>query len=166
MRPRLVALIVPVSLLISVFSFVKFVTHDIKLFEVDILKPVCILKVGEVLQTCSEFLFSVDGDVVSIPKGYVTALDTIPSWYKGIADLSRPDALEAAVIHDYLYSCPGSGTRKETDAIFYHAMIHEGASEYLAGKMYFAVRLFGGRHFNYEKECYPNEERQDWTMHD
>jgi hypothetical protein len=158
--------IIPVILIVAVLSIVKAYQHPVPYYSVNILKPACVAPdVGYTYKTCSDLIAQIDGEIITVPKGYVTDLATIPRWYWSIISPARSDLIEAAIIHDYLYGCPGSITRSEADAILYNALILDGSSEYVAKKMYYSVRLFGGRYFNSRLECYPNEDgvSELWT---
>jgi len=103
----------------------------------------------------------INGELVYVPKGFATDLATIPRWYWPIISPARSDLIEASIFHDYLYTCPGTFSRIEIDSIFYQILIENGTPEYVARKMFFAVRLFGSSHFNYNVECYSDDDEGD-----
>jgi hypothetical protein len=112
--------------------------------------------------TEDDLLISVDNEVIDVPKGFSTDLATIPRPLWSIVSPSRSELIEASILHDYLYSCPGSSSRLEIDEIYYNLLIEEGLSKYIATKFFIAVRLFGSSHFNDEIECYPNDGEIEW----
>lgn len=141
-----------------VFFGVRHITGSVRDFNVTVINRAAILPdEGYSYVTSSALRFSVDGEYASVPKGFKTDLATIPRWYWSIISPARSDLITASIIHDYLYTCPGMISRLDADSIFYHALINDGVTEYVAGKMFFAVRLFGKSHFNYGIDCYPNE---------
>jgi len=85
---------------------------------------------------------------VVVPAGTVTDFASIPRplWW-----LYPPDGpwAEAAVIHDWLYS-RGLLSRFLSDAIFREAMARYGVPWWRRAILYYAVRLFGGRHYGGE----------------
>lgn len=117
--------------------------------EAKILSPTC---VGPLLDykyfTCSKLRVAIERDTLIVPSGFETDLASIPRWYWSIISPARSDLMQAAIVHDYLYSTPNRFTRKECDSIFYHLLIEDGVSEYTALKIYMAVRIFGGSHFH------------------
>lgn len=91
--------------------------------------------------------FKLDGvlTVVVVPGGLDTDLasipDVVPNWIA-----KRIDAhIEAAVVHDWLYSPAGRRFSRETsDDIFLAGMVAAGVDERTRNLMYAAVRMFGG----------------------
>lgn len=166
MRTSIFLISILFILVLNIFLLVKYVNSDIKIFETNIYSVPCIKKNEDGFEVCKSTLFQVDSDFVLLPNGFKSKLDIIPGWYQGVADLSQQNILPSAMILSFLYDCPGELTREEADAIFYRLLISQGVSEYVAGKMHFAVRSFGGNKFNYEKKCYPNEENYQWMMAD
>lgn len=89
------------------------------------------------------------GDVIRIPRGFVTDFASIPSFGRILIDRFG-GSLEPATIHDWLYSV-GAGTtpeerqirRAEADAIFLDALADNGVGLGTRWIMYQAVRLFG-----------------------
>ncbi len=162
----IIPFLIPILLVIGVMSAVKLYHQEVPHYSVNILKEACVAPdVGYTYKTCSDLIVQIDGEIIAVPKGYVTDLATIPRWYWSIISPARSDLIEASIIHDYLYGCPGMISRAEADAILYSALINNGSSEYVAKKMYYSVRLFGGRYFNSRLECYPNEDGASelWT---
>lgn len=88
------------------------------------------------------------GDVIRIPKGFVTDFASAP---RGLWNLFPPDGpyTAAAIVHDYLYSEQGNvpegklRTRKECDEIFLEAMLELEVPLWQRYIMFWAVRVFG-----------------------
>ena len=86
---------------------------------------------------------------VVAPIGFETDWASVPRFFWRIA--APLDAIEPAVIHDYL--CRNRiGTRREADRIFLSAMRDYGVTRWRRVIMWAAVRLYGWT-------CYP--ERKD-----
>ena len=76
---------------------------------------------------------------VLVPAGFETDLASVPRMFWRIA--SPIDAIEPAIIHDYL--CRKKiGTRKSADQTFLHAMSDYGVKWWRRNLMYLAVRLY------------------------
>ncbi len=100
--------------------------------------------------------------LITIPKGYVTDLASIPRFVWTLTGLT-PDGLYrgAAVVHDYIYgkkvkvkpysdvsvlgmSKPLRLTREDCDNIFKQLILASGEASWKANVMFWAVRTFGG----------------------
>ncbi len=103
--------------------------------------------------TCSLLFVYADDKMHTIPVGFVSDLASIPHWFWSFINPEYAPLMYPALIHDYLYSCPGNYSRRYADEVFYSAMISNGLSKYIASKMYWSVRLFGKPHFNEGNEC-------------
>jgi hypothetical protein len=96
-------------------------------------------------------------NVITVPKGFVTDLASVPRW---AWFLIPPDGpwVKAAIIHDYLYSTGGTGiwkkhpasitraepySRLETDRIMREAMENRGVGWFKRNLIYLAVRIGG-----------------------
>jgi len=102
---------------------------------------------------CQDLYFQIDGDVYSVPKGFVTDLASIPKflwWYKAP---NRFEHIAPAVVHDYFYRCTDGDSRKFADDVFYDMLVEQGAGKATAYKFWLAVRLFGWKHYNDKVEC-------------
>jgi hypothetical protein len=97
---------------------------------------------------CNELRVSVDGIPITIPKGFVTDLASIPKILWSFDSPFKYSTILPAILHDFLYTHPGKHSRFEIDAMFYSALIANGASKLLSKTYFMAVRLFGGLHFN------------------
>ena len=73
------------------------------------------------------------GIIYTVPKGFKTDLAT---WIKPSGRY-----LEAAVLHDYLYSIAAG--RKIADKLFKELMYRGGCTRFRTNIMYYGVRLFG-----------------------
>lgn len=85
---------------------------------------------------------------VTVPADFITDFASTPRLLYAIFP---PVGIynKAAVLHDYLYdnSCTLSIKRKHADLFLLQAMEVLGVSRSTRYAMYFAVRLFGGKHF-------------------
>lgn len=117
-------------------------------------KPPCLYPfVDYDFTICQEFFYEVDGSPHMIPAGFTTDLASIPKILWSLYAPNKANTIPAAVIHDYLYFCPGSLTRKEADSIFYDALIAKKVKTRSAFKYWLAVRIFGASHFNEGALC-------------
>lgn len=97
--------------------------------------------------------------LITVPKGFVTDLASIPRWGWIILPPDGP-WVKAAIIHDYLYATGGTGewkkhpssitrplpyTRAEADEILREAMENRGVGPIRRTIIYLAVRIGGGR---------------------
>lgn len=94
----------------------------------------------------------------TVPKGFVTDLDTIP-MLPLLYLLIKGRARWAALLHDYLYSGT-SVDRKTADLLFLRAMLEEDVPHWVAKAMYWAVRGFGWRYYNKQRKIPSNERLQ------
>lgn len=96
----------------------------------------------------------VDGDVrvITVPRGLITDLTSVPVLLRGIVGRVGP-WLEAAIVHDYLYVAwqfvPGKTARERdrafADLVMLRAMEAARIDPMRRSLIYAAVRLFGGR---------------------
>lgn len=83
------------------------------------------------------------GDMdVTVPRGFITDLASIPRLFRNILDVNGRSR-RAAVLHDWLY-CVQSTTREEADLLFLQALQAEQVG-WLSHVYYRAVRLGGRR---------------------
>ena len=86
------------------------------------------------------------GDVVVVPKGFVTDLASIPRpLWAILPPFGRYTA--AALLHDYLYF-KQDRERWEADQVFLDAMIELNVRRWKRASMHRAVRMFGNRPWN------------------
>lgn len=155
---------IAISLIVaSVICFLIWrITGSVRDFNVTVINRVAILPDGDSYYiTQSPVLSYVDGELMTVPKGFKTDLATIPRLLYSLVYPAQSNIITSSIIHDYLYTCPGNISRLDADSIFYHALIYDGAPQYIAVNMFLAVRLFGHSKFNYKVECYPNDDG-DW----
>lgn len=100
-----------------------------------------------------DFKVVVNGSTVTVPHGFVTDLASIPKCLQPVYSPTDFTTIAPSVLHDYMYSGVGIYNRKQSDAIFYNALIENGAGKIQAFKFWAAVRLFGGLYYkNYGGE--------------
>lgn len=84
-----------------------------------------------------------EGDVVVVPKGFVTDLASIPrALWAILPPFGRYTA--AALVHDFLYF-KQDRERHLADMVFLNAMKELNVRRWKRGSMYRAVRMFGNR---------------------
>lgn len=91
--------------------------------------------------------------VIMVPAGFVYDGASVPKALRSVIPSFGGRYDRASALHDYLYS-HGSISRRECDKIFYHALRDDKVRWVQAKIMYFAVRLFGKKHY---KEGYKDE---------
>ena len=96
---------------------------------------------------------SINGKVINVPKGFITDLATIPRIFWSFDSPFNGKYMSSAILHDYLYACSPTYTRREADRILYSAMLSEGSSKWTANKFYFAVRIGGGSYYDPSNRC-------------
>ena len=107
------------------------------------------LRVGRVTR---DFIYCHDatGDVIKVPTDYFTNFATIP-WYLRFYIDPMGDHMEAAVVHDWLYSVGGTpvDNRKEkADTVFRDVLMESGVNIVKRNLMYQAVSAVGSSYFN------------------
>lgn len=95
------------------------------------------------------------GEVIEVPRGFVTDLASVPKFLWWIV---APFGLHAkpSVLHDWLYRSPSARevyTRKQADRVFYESMLVASVPARRAKLMYIAVRLFGNRTYSRNKSA-------------
>lgn len=134
---------------ISIFLSACSVSHEVRIP----IKP-CLYPYKDYNFTlCQNFKFKVGNNKYFIPRGFATDLASIPRILWPIYAPTRTETIPGAIIHDFLYFCPGSMSRIEADSIFYDALIYEGIPKKTAFRYWVAVRLFGSSHFNKGATC-------------
>ena len=83
---------------------------------------------------------------LTVPKGYVTDLASIPGVFRAVFRTWGKHTC-AAICHDVMYSY-GAGTKEMADDLFEALMLYDGVEEDDATVMAAAVRLFGVGHWN------------------
>lgn len=84
-----------------------------------------------------------NGQVITIPKGYYTDFLSIPKWAQIIFPASEYPALLGAIVHDMLYEGE-IFPRRVNDLIFKEAMTNARETTWKVEAMYKAVRIGGG----------------------
>lgn len=87
------------------------------------------------------------GATIKVPVGFQTDMASVPRTFQ-IALQKDGGIIEAALVHDYLYSIsakPLGFSRRDADRIFLEAMTVAGMGPIKRGWAYNAVRWFGGR---------------------
>ena len=94
-----------------------------------------------------DFKFAIDktNEVITIPKGFISDLASVPNSLRSIFPRS-PKLILPSVVHDYLYSI-GYEKRKICDSIFKETMLIVGIVKNKAKIFYSAVRVFGAKHY-------------------
>jgi len=135
------------------------ITHELK-----ITKQPCLYPYKEYDFTlCKNYTFYVDEEFFMVHRGFATDLASIPRVLWSIYSPTKTETIAGAVIHDYLYFCPGVLSRKEIDTIFYDALVYEGLPKRTAFRYWLAVRLFGKTHFNEGALCTHDHARTENT---
>lgn len=89
-----------------------------------------------------------NGEMLYIPKGFVTDFATIPKWLRWLFPKGQDDKL-AFIVHDYLYTIGKTKEdRKEADKEMRYTQKSLGANRLRYTFMYLGVRVFGGYYFN------------------
>ncbi|MGH1418407.1 MAG: DUF1353 domain-containing protein [Hyphomicrobiaceae bacterium] len=120
-------------------------------------------RVGRVAK---DFVYCHDatGDVIKVPTDYFTNFATIP-WYLRFYIDPMGDHMEAAVVHDWLYSVGGTPTeerKQKADEIFRDVLKESGVNIIRRNLMYQAVSAVGSSYFNLTGEITMRAE--DWSV--
>lgn len=85
---------------------------------------------------------------VGVPVGYECDGASIPSWLRWLCghNTDEPRVI-AAIVHDYCYETH-CVSRAEADLMYRENLIALGISRIRAYAEYYAVRVFGGSHWN------------------
>jgi hypothetical protein len=95
----------------------------------------------------------VNEDVVVVPAGFETDLASIPRALWFIHSPTDSETISPAILHDFMYSCPGKYSRRTIDSIFYSSLIDNLVNPIVAYEYWLAVRLAGSSHFNTGTHC-------------
>ena len=90
-----------------------------------------------------------NGMDIVVPKGFVYDGASIPIVLTSLLPKIGFKYDRASCLHDWLYSATNTHnySRKECDDLFYESMRKDKVSWVLAKVMYYAVRLFGSKHY-------------------
>lgn len=83
------------------------------------------------------------GDLILVPKGYMTDFASIPAMARPFIDIFGDNA-EAAVAHDWLYAVGEPGQKRKADELFRYALQEQGVGAVTRNAMHAAVNNFGG----------------------
>lgn len=103
---------------------------------------------------CREFSVNVNNSEYKIPEGFITDLASVPRIFWSIDPPTDTKTIAAAILHDYLYSCPNNLPRYKVDAIFYDSLLMSGESRFKSFKYWLGVRIGGGQFFSNEITCH------------
>ena len=88
-----------------------------------------------------EFYSKTEMVVVTVKRGFITDLASIPPILKGIVRGSAPRYWRAFVIHDALYRM--NYDRYKSDVMLDEALTVLGMGAYTRSKIYYPLRMFG-----------------------
>lgn len=91
-----------------------------------------------------EYVYEINGYLIRVPKSFITDGASVPHSLQWLYN-PYGKYINAAVVHDYLYSCYNNTgiNRTLADKIFRHIMQETGVSANIRRKFYAAVRFFG-----------------------
>ena len=84
---------------------------------------------------------TVAGEMITVPRGFITDLASIPQALRGVIDTNGVSR-SPAVLHDYLY-CIQDRPREQCDDLMIEALRSRGASRLECDVIYFGIRLGG-----------------------
>lgn len=97
----------------------------------------------------SELAYFHEGERISVPKGFITDLASIPKIFRNVLNVNGKSR-KPAVLHDYLY-CSKIFERSVADYIFYKALVSEGMNVIIARTYWAGVRAGGWLYYNQNK---------------
>lgn len=97
----------------------------------------------------SPLVFKTDAAVITVPKGFVTDLASIPRPLRAVFNVNGLSRAPA-VLHDYLY-CSQQFSRAEADALFLAALEARKVPRLERYSMYLGVRAGGWIYYNKRK---------------
>lgn len=89
-----------------------------------------------------DYYVRINNKNIIIKKSFVTDFASVPRILTPIFPVNDTKTIEPALIHDYLYRYHDFN-RKESDDIFYHALLKKKYPKWKAFCMWAGVRLFG-----------------------
>ncbi|MFA1734287.1 DUF1353 domain-containing protein [Fusobacterium animalis] len=91
-----------------------------------------------------EYVYDINGYLIRVPKSFITDGASVPHSLQWLYN-PYGKYINAAVVHDYLYSAYNNTgiNRTLADKIFMHIMKETGVSANIRRKFYTAVRCFG-----------------------
>ena len=97
----------------------------------------------------SELAYLHEGERISVPKGFITDLASIPKIFRNVLNVNGKSR-KPAVLHDYLY-CSKIFERSVADYIFYKALVSEVMNAIIARTYWAGVRAGGWMYYNKNK---------------
>lgn len=89
---------------------------------------------------------SLSGEAITVPKGFITDLASIPHWLDGLPFLDRTGASRRpGAMHDWLYAGMRARGKDWCDGMLREALEAEGLSYGQASIYYKAVQWFGAK---------------------
>ena len=97
------------------------------------------------LQNRHGLLIKWNGERLLVPRGFESDGASVPRlFWRLVFPTIDPQALRAAIAHDYIYRTQPEGWEKEdADEMFYDLLIEDGVPKWRAWIAYQAVRLCG-----------------------
>ena len=102
---------------------------------------------------------SVAGELIEVPKGFITDLASIPHFVDWIPFLDRTGpSRRPGALHDWLYAGMRSKGKAWADSLLREALLAEGMSTGSAQTYYLAVHWFGGPSYASDGRRHPYAE--------
>ncbi len=94
-----------------------------------------------------------DGDEITVPRGFITDLASVPRALRALPGLNPNGPSRAAgVLHDYLYCAHTLDTREAADALFRKALRSLGVGPVTARVYWLGVRAGGWLYWNKRRQ--------------
>ena len=139
------------TLLTLLFTFIMSCSPE---SNVDFPKKPCLEPTtNNSFKLCKPLVAMVNDDVVVVPAGFETDLASIPRALWFIHSPTDSETISPAILHDFMYSCPGKYSRRTIDSIFYSSLIDNLVNPIVAYEYWLAVRLAVSSHFNTGTHC-------------
>ena len=132
-------------ILLSLIPFLSSCTHVVNVSYLN--TPLLIPWQQYDFQLAKDFKVKIDSNIIIVPRGFISDFASIPRILWPIYAPHDTATLRASVLHDYLYICNAGYTRRQSDLIFYYALLNSGVTKFKAYKYFLAVRLFGWRYW-------------------
>ncbi len=118
-------------------------------------------------QLCQDFIVTENNHELVVPKGFITDLASVPRILWPIYAPNDAKTIGAAIMHDYLYACPGDRTRASIDAMLYSGLVTGRNSLFTSYVYWLGVRIFGSTHFREGYQCiYVNDPPYETPTYD
>lgn len=150
--------IIKIIIFVALSGFLYFLSgcatqHKIKFYN----SPCLVPYKNERFSLCDDLKIKINKKKYIVPRGFKTDFASIPRVFRSFYSPNNTDTIPASILHDYLYSCPGSLSRREIDSIFYDSLVLSGNSKFLSYKYWLSVRIAGKKFFNAGMKCYLND---------